>query len=80
MIESRRDPLSPSQWRRLPTRNVAGSLRSRMLVSMVLIAMGTLGITWLGTYILVGHEARSEEHTSERRLLPSSPMHARWQP
>ncbi len=64
LIESRRDPLSPSLWRRLQARNVVGSLRSRMLVSMVLIAMGTLGITWLGTYILVGHEATSAQATS----------------
>ena len=42
----------------------AGSLRYRILLSMVLIAMGTLVITWLGTYVLVGHVATSSEASS----------------
>ncbi len=42
----------------------AGSLRYRILLSMVLIAVGTLAITWLGTYILVGHVATSSEASS----------------
>ena len=42
----------------------AGSLRYRILLSMVLIAMGTLAITWLGTYVLVGHVATSSEASS----------------
>ncbi len=41
-----------------------GSLRYRILLSMVLIAMGTLAITWLGTYVLVGHVATSSEASS----------------
>ncbi len=44
--------------------NRAGSLRNRILLSMVLIAVGTLVITWLGTYILVGHVATSSEASS----------------
>ncbi|MHB8263163.1 MAG: sensor histidine kinase [Acidimicrobiales bacterium] len=64
MTEPGGEPRSPSAWRGAFTRKVPGSLRSRMLVSMMLIAMGTLGITWLGTYILVGHEATSAAATS----------------